>query len=160
MTATSRFKAEQPIAHAREDWLVALVGLRHSLGPIAKGILQRCQLRAFELPDLPEACRVLETITPDAIVLDSHHPDLQDASAAAVSLLRILKMHHDERPRIPLVVLTSSGIKALRPTFVRAGAVLLPVHSQTYREIATVIRQLCGLPAGCCDVGYFPQQTL
>ena len=76
MTSIPRFTTESRIAQIREECLLALVGLRHALGSNAKGVLERCQIRTLELTSPDEACRVLETLTPDAIVLDCHHAEL------------------------------------------------------------------------------------
>jgi hypothetical protein len=162
MTATSRFKTGRPIVPDRDraDCLVAVVGLRGPLGAKARGVLERCELRALELPSPLEACRVLETVIPDAIVVDSHHPELKDPSDAATLLVDVLTAHRYDGLYIPLVVLTSNGLGEAQRLLLCAGAVLLPAHLQTYREIAAIVRRLCGLANTCCPLGRRPNSRL
>jgi hypothetical protein len=158
VTATARFKVEEPIRDDHVDCLVALVGLDHTLRANARGVLERCQLRVLEFTDPLEACRVLETITPEAVVLDSHHPDLKHQTEVTARLMRALS--GNENQRVPLVILSSTGLSAgLQRTLIRAGGVFLPVRLQTYREIAAVVRRLCGLAESCCVVGETPESS-
>jgi CheY-like chemotaxis protein len=153
MAASSRFKIEQPIAHDRDELLVVLVGLQHLVGSKGDGIFERCQLRVVEVPNPEDACRVLETISPDAIVLDSHHSELKRMAGAAVRLLRLLRAHDPNKRHIPMVVLTSAGISVdLRRAFVNIGALMVPAHLQTHRQLAALIRRLCGLTEPCCEI--------
>jgi CheY-like chemotaxis protein len=157
MTATSRFKTERPIPPERERCLVALVGLRRSLRTNARSLLQRCELQTLELPDPSDACRLLETLAPDAIVLDTHHPSLQQMSSDVVRLLHALNALGRDGQFVPRIILSSAGLAPeLRLAFVRGGAVLLPAHFQHYRRIAVLVRRLCGLPEDCCVGGDSP----
>jgi hypothetical protein len=156
MRATSRVNVELSILRDREECLVALVGLDRSLDAKARGVLTRCGIQTLELRDLNDACRVLESLAPDAVVLDTHHPALKCVSSGIARLLDALSaLGHDGR-FVPRIVLTSAGLKLdLKTVFVRGGAVLLPAHLQNYRQLATLIRRLCGLP-DCCVVGQSP----
>jgi CheY-like chemotaxis protein len=157
MSASLGFTGDLPILHDRKECLVALVGLERSLEANARGVMKRCGIHTLELPDLDDACRLLETLAPDAVVLDTHHPSLKCVSFGIVRLLDALSaLGHDGR-FVPRIVLTSAGLKLdLKTVFVSGGAVLLPAHLQHYRQLATLIRKLCGLPDDCCVVGQSP----
>ena len=76
------------------------MGLRHALGSNAKGVLERCQIRTLELTSPDEACRVLETLTPDAIVLDCHHAQLNYLSESADRLLEAIAARRGPAPPV------------------------------------------------------------
>jgi hypothetical protein len=145
---------EQRLVSHGDECLVVLVGFRQSLGSNATGLLERCELRALELPCPDDACRVLETIAPDAVVLDSHHASLKTVSGPAGRILRVIAEHGTQDRQIPLIVLAAAGTSAeLHRAFLGCNAVLVPSRLQTYRHIAALVRRLCGLPDGCCAVG-------
>jgi hypothetical protein len=160
MTATSRFKTETPIPQDRDTCLVALVGFPTPLPTNVTRVLERCELAPLEFADAAEACRLLETLAVDAMVLDSHCSQLQRVGPSVMRLLKLSAVQHRAGTvRTPVVVLPSRRLSSeLRLAFDEAGALFLPVHRQTYREIATVVRRLCGLPDGCC--GPLPPASL
>lgn len=151
MTATSRFVNERPIVCDRAESLVALIGFREQIRAIGRGLFERCQLRALELPNPTRACRMLEMIAPDAVVLDSHHPDFKFRSQAALRLLQVAATYKRSGRNTAFVVLNSAGFSSeLKNVFLDAGAVLLPVRLQTYRYLARLVRHQCGFSGDCC----------
>ena len=137
--------------------VAAFVGLVQPLTSNAKGILRRCQLDAIEFACPTEACRIVRTIAPDALVVDSHHPELARMSTSAKGLLRELRTMTDGGQPVPLLVLSSAELtSSLRAAFLSLGALLLPTRRQTYRQIAATLRRLCDLPGPCCEVGETP----
>jgi hypothetical protein len=148
MTATGSSREAR-----HDDWLVAIVGLSRPFGSSSRALLERCGLTVLDLRSPDEAVRVLSTIAPDAIVVDSHHPALNPPSSVYAKLLRSIETIRATRPTAPLIVLTSTGLSVdTAEDWHRTGAVFLPSHKQTYRQVAALARSLCGLPAGCCPV--------
>lgn len=109
------------------------------------------------------AQRILQSLAVDAIVLDSHHLELKWLSPPVARLLHVITVMRDREPRPPLIVLTSAGLSGdLRRACGRAESVFLPAHLQSYRQIAAVVRRLCGLVDGCCipsDSSFNPEAT-
>jgi hypothetical protein len=131
--------------------VVALVGFPAPLPAGAKGVLERCSLRPLQCASVEQLNRILQTIAVDAIILDTHCEQLQWTSSALMQLLAGCRDSIAEF-KIPLVVLRSAGLsQSLSVAFEDAGAVFLPRYYQTYRQIAVVVRSLCGLPDGCCE---------
>lgn len=161
MTATSRFKKGIPIVPERDDRLVALVGFPSPLSANGRGLLQRCELTALELPDIRDACHVLDTLAADAVVLDSRCLTSPLYEQCALTLLQLLPLAPDRATtRIPLILLTSRRLtQSVRVAYTNAGAVVLPVPHQNYRQIASLVRQRCGFSDGCCR-GSIPQDQL
>lgn len=95
MTATSRFKKGIPIVPERDDRLVALVGFPSPLSANGRGLLQRCELTALELPDIRDACHVLDTLAADAVVLDSRCLTSPLYEQCALTLLQLLPLAPD-----------------------------------------------------------------
>ena len=114
------------------DWLVAIVGLSRPFGSSSRSLLERCGLTVLDLRSPEEAVRVLTTIAPDAIVVDSHHPALKHSSLLCARLLRSIETIRTTVPTAPLIVLTSAGLSCnSAEDWERAGAVFLPSHKQT-----------------------------
>ena len=148
MTASWQ-SSDRSIVNGLEHLVVTLVGFPHRLGSNGRGVFNRCQLDVLELQSAAQACRVLEIIRPDVVVLDSHHSDLKSMSETVFYLLRILTTSDSQKSH--LIILSSTGLSPeLRRAFVDAGAGLVPSQLQTYRQISAIVRRLCGLPDGCC----------
>lgn len=152
MAATSRFKIEQPIRRDRDDSLILIVGLCRPLPARSRRLLERCEVEAVEIPSPQDACRILQTVVPDLIVIDSRHPLLHQSSTVAANLVKTVTFAHDFI-HTPLVVLDAAEVSEdVRSCWRRPGAVFLSTRGQTYRELAVVVRRLCGLPDRCCSV--------
>ena len=153
MTITRSDNEGRP--HGREELseprTVALLGFRTPLSVNFTGIFTRCQLHPVACANAADACRVLETIVPDALVIDTHAPALQVVSPAMLTLLELARNSRHQARRVHLVVLTSAGLSALLRTIcLDAGAVLLGAETQTHRAMISVIRRICGMSGSCC----------
>jgi hypothetical protein len=110
-------------------------------------------LKVLEFPVPDDACRYLETIAPDAVVVDAHHPDLKAPVGALGRLLRLVSSAGQRGRRLPLVVLNSPGMSEdVRTSFLDAGGFLVPTGRQAHRHVVRLTRLLCGLHDECCNV--------
>ena len=159
MSTTPRVPSERKLGEGHDEYIVAFVGLRQRLRPNAIGILKRCEVKPVEIPTPSEASRVFKTISPDAVVVDSRHPELQRMAEPALLLLREAEAETGSADRlVPIIVLSSAGLSAaVRTALVGLGAVLLPGHHQSYRLIAATVRRLCGRTNPCCAIGDLPE---
>jgi hypothetical protein len=152
MTATSRFTCQPTPLGDDNGCLVVFIGLRRSLGANANGIFTRCELRTLEVPEPEDAAGVLSTISPDAVVLDMHHPGLKRLTERTRLLIQLLRARSREHRTTPIVCLSSVGVsRDLRNALVDLGAVLVHRHHQTHRQLSMLIRDLCGFPDRCCN---------
>jgi hypothetical protein len=134
----------------REAKVVVLVGFpilrRHN----RLGLFERCGLHAMESCDLENTCDLLQRLVPDAIVLDTHNPDLQRVSASLFRLLA-LSTRSDGGAKPKVLVLSSSRLsQQLRYVYGAVGAIIVPCRSQKLRPLIRIVRQGCGLLGDCC----------
>jgi hypothetical protein len=143
----------------QEICVVALVGLPVAGRKVRECALDRCGLTPLELPS-PSDTSLLDTVVPEAVVLDCRHAELKRPSRALASILEVLESIRGRNPNVPLVVLGAPRMRdELRQTLLGAEAFILPPQFQTNRQIAVFVRALCGLPGDCCLVGERPNRS-
>lgn len=151
-TATSRFRVERRLPDEREFCVVGFVGFQKGFSVIGRGLLERCAIHSLEFSNVDHANRALETLTVDALVVDCHHAQLKQLSPGVRQLLAsATAARGSDRGRSSLIVLGAGGVtRELVGACHDVGALFLPPPRQTFRQIAALVRQVCGLPDGCC----------
>lgn len=131
--------------------LVALVGFHHPLRSNARGLFARCGLSVLEYSDAAYAEHISKTLTFDAVVIDTHRLESSTVQALISAFSAARPGQPDMRISAPpMVVLTSRHWTCPEIASVTDQIVVLPAPRQGYREIARVVRRLCGLPGRCC----------
>lgn len=147
--AARQANTERREKRERPSCLVGFLGFPQPLPVNTRGVLERCEIQPVELSGFDKACRVMETLTLGAVVVDTHRREL---TRAEEPLARFLQVASRPEARTPLIVLTSVNLSSeTRCLYLDAGARFLLARRQTRRQLATVIRRVCGRPGRCCE---------
>jgi hypothetical protein len=152
--ATTPADALDPIAvSGPERCVVGFVGFPTPFAAHATGILRRCGVEPVEFAELFSVCRVMQTLSMSAVVLDTHSLQLEHGSRPLEHLIALIASSaHGPASPTRLIVVTSTAMPPnLKHAFVSVDATFLPARRRTYREIAVVVRRLCDLPGRCCE---------
>lgn len=113
------------------------------------GFFGRCGLEAVDRTSLDEACELLLTLSPDAVVLDGRRPELQRLSDRLLWLLAQTAVTPSARAR--LLVLDTSRIRgSTRLLYEGVGCLFVRQRQQSMRELVRLVRRECGLSGDCC----------
>jgi hypothetical protein len=127
------------------ECIVALTGFGPQLSSIARGLLERYGLSLVECANAEAAVRLLrESLRVDAVALNARHEAGRRGSEAVRTLIALsCELPWRDEP-LPLIVWAG---RLRLPTPAPAHLIRVSAPRQSYRELARLVREACGLPA-------------